>query len=257
MGIKSMYNEKECPRCHNRFFHTVIMPRDVCFTCERMNSGIFWYPILEDIGIPVPKTIFIHLDSRERRMLCDYTKPKEIDRFIKELKNAIEIVGLPAFLRTEGHSDKHNWKETCFIENTDEKYLFYHLFKLAEFSECADIENGDPYHFWMVREMIPTEKIFEAFNGFPVVREMRYFVKNGKIECKHHYWPKDVFNKKVDYEKLVNVPKTEIEELDKMACYVSSCFSGYWSVDFLRDKNGKWWCTDMALGERSYHEKHL
>ena len=254
-----MYQKKTCPRCHNEFTHTIMVSREVCNTCEKMNSGTFWYPPLEDMGIPTPKTIFVHLDSRDRRVLSDYKKPIDSNRFIKELKSAIKIVGLPAFLRTDYHSDKHNWNKTCLIENTDTKYLFQHLMRLAEFSEIADIERGDPYHFWMVREMIPTKKVFTAFAGkMPIVSEIRYFVRNGKIECKHPYWPKEVFEKQNSsaYKKLVDIAKEEIAELDKMAVYISKHFTGYWSVDFLRSKDGKWYCTDMALGERSYHEKH-
>ena len=251
-----MYVKKECPRCHNQFVHTAIMPRDVCLTCEKMNSGTFWYPILEEIKIPTPKTIFIYLEARDRRKLGYQEEMGGMDRFLGELKSAIEAVGLPAFLRTDYHSNKHDWDKSCFIDRTDNEYLLSHIRNLAEFSEMADIEMGDSYYFWMVREMIPTEKAFTAFEGMPIVSEIRYFVRNGKIECKHHYWPKEVFKKKVDYKKLTDIPKSEIDELDKMAVYISKWFSGYWSVDFLRRKDGKWFCTDMALGERSYHEKH-
>lgn len=224
-----------------------------------MNSAVFWYPLLQDLRIPTPKTIFIHLDDGGRRLLSEYVLPPKADRFLRELKEALEIVGFPAFLRTENCSDKHNWTKTCFIEKRDDN-LEAHLFALAEHSELADIERGDLYHFWMVREMIQTERVFTAFEGnMPIVSEIRYFVRNGKIECKHHYWPEEVFDKSdnPDYKKLVDIPQEEISELDKMAQYISCFFTGYWSVDFLRSKDKEWYCADMGLGERSYHQKHL
>jgi hypothetical protein len=33
---------------------------------------------------------------------------------------------------------------------------------------------------------------------------------------------------------------------------VEAVGGGYWSVDFLRDRDGKAWLTDMAEGERSF-----
>ena len=38
-----------------------------------------------------------------------------------------------------------------------------------------------------------------------------------------------------------------------MAKYIASYFKEYWSVDFLKTKDGLWYCIDMATGDRSYH----
>lgn len=253
-----MYVTENCPRCGNAFTYTRMMKRDVCYTCECLNSMVFWFPRLQDLGIPTPRTIFVHLDSPNRRMLADFKVPKTASRFINELKTAIEQVGLPAFLRTDYLSDKHNWKETCFIESTDQKYLMKHILKLVETSELGDIERGIPYHFFAAREMLKTKAAFKSFAGeMPIVTEIRFFVRNGKIECYHHYWPKEVFKKKdVNYKALTTVAQIEMDELFEMASFISDNFSGYWSVDFLRTEEGKWFCTDMAIGERSYHQLH-
>lgn len=235
------------------------MNRDVCETCERMNSMTFWFPILQDIGIPVPKTIFVHLDPADRRALSDHQAPKGISRFMNELTEAIKNVGVPAFLRTEFLSDKHAWKDTCFINQTSKEYLLRHLIRLAETSELADIERGIQYHFFAIRQMIPTAPVLTYFAGdMPITTEIRYFVRNGAIECKHPYWPREVFEEveELDYESLTTIDPTEQAELDKMANFIGHHFSGLWSIDFLRSKDGQWYCTDMALGERSFHVDH-
>ena len=93
-----------------------------------------------------------------------------------------------------------------------------------------------------------------------ITKERRYFVRDGKIECSHNYWDREAFKDDIDEEKfkeLSSISKEDKQLLDNMALYVSNLFSGYWSVDFLKGKNGKWYMTDMAIGERSYHQKHL
>ena len=44
--------------------------------------------------------------------------------------------------------------------------------------------------------------------------------------------------------------------INNMAIYIANIFTGYWSCDFLKSERGNWYLTDMAIGERSYHEEH-
>jgi hypothetical protein len=37
-----------------------------------------------------------------------------------------------------------------------------------------------------------------------------------------------------------------------MSKMISLHMEGEWSIDWLQDKDGNWWCTDMAWGGRSY-----
>ena len=48
----------------------------------------------------------------------------------------------------------------------------------------------------ILREYIPMYSLFSAFWGdFPVSREMRNFIRDGKIQCKHWYWFEEVMRK--------------------------------------------------------------
>src|SRR5438874_2216865 len=45
----------------------------------------------------------------------------------------------------------------------------------------------------------------------------------------------------------------DIEEIATLAGWASGAVGGgYWSIDFLQDRHGKWFLTDMADGDRSW-----
>jgi hypothetical protein len=254
---------KLCVRCQCPFRPVPLMNDNTCGTCERLNSMTFWFPILLRAGIPVPKTIFIHADNQsELAVLLDGNEPDPKSRFFLELELAAEKVGLPAFLRTEMLSDKHGWKETCYLESADPARLIYHVASLVEASEMANIATGTDHHFWAVREFLQAESDFTYFHGdMPITKEIRVFVRNGEIECFHPYWPKDIFPD-IDPEKVNRVRRLDKVELSGaigLAGFIAKRISGYWSIDLLKTKlniegRGFWYCTDMAIGERSYHD---
>ena len=49
----------------------------------------------------------------------------------------------------------------------------------------------------------------------------------------------------------------EQNELNEYACKIAKVFDDYWSIDFCRGKDGKWWCIDLATGDRSWHPECL
>lgn len=226
---------------------------------EQLNNLVYWYPVLKQIGMRVPKTLIVHRGDCELLALIDGEKPKGVDIFLERLKSATDKIGYPCFLRTGQTSNKHDWKDSCFIRNSKTN-LIAHVANLVDHSCMANIA-GDPfnYDFWVVREIIPTSPRFNFFDGnLPITRELRFFIRNGKIECCHPYWPDEAFRDKLTEDQKTSLKELQIippedSEVFMMAKYVARYFMGYWSVDFLEDETGKWWCTDMAIGKRSYH----
>ncbi len=94
----------------------------------------------------------------------------------------------------------------------------------------------------------------------PAVREWRCFVRDGKVECQHPYWPQDALQDgiggPVGAEALFKALTRSTPELDaectRLAEAAGQAVGGYWSVDVLEAK-GKLYVTDMAEGERSFH----
>lgn len=226
---------------------------------ENKNNMVYWYPLLKTIKIPTPKTILVDTGDCDLSPLLDGEVPTNYYTYLQRVKTAIHEISLPCFLRTGNTSDKHSWKDTCYIEKDDDKYLSSHIRRLVEFSYMANIA-GLPldYSIWAVRELIKTKPLFHAFNDMPIAKERRLFINKGELICNHPYWPEEAFeNHATDYKKYISelhyLTKEDEENLKRMAEFVSRFFKGYWSIDFLQDINNKWWLTDMAVGERSYH----
>ena len=254
---------RKCVRCGNVFkYNPIIVGDNVCPTCERMNDISFWYPRLFRLGFPMPKTIIIHTNVDMEKFSYG-EEPEDINEFVMELWQAVKKIGLPVFLKTGYTSNKHDWKKSCFIsKDSTLKDLKNHIFNLAEFSAMATIDRFMPCDFWAIREIIKTKSYFTYFNGeMPITKERRIFVRNGKIECTHSYWPEKIFEeleetKKKKFNQLDKTTTKDKKELLNMAQYVANIFQGYWSCDFLKGEDGKWYLTDMAIGEKSWHDEN-
>lgn len=220
------------------------------------NCLSYWYPILQTAGVPTPETRIIKTDVELGRMIDGGKTPANFDIFLFDLIKAGNELGFPLFLRTGHGAAKHYWAETCYVEK---RFDFPACVRaLVEWSECVDMM-GLPYNVWAVRKLLKTAPAFTAFKGFPVVKERRYFIEDGKVICGHNYWPADavvkpsVPNWKALLTQMNYQPLDEIKHLSEMSERVAHVFPGAWSVDWLQDAAGKWWCTDMAQASKSYH----
>lgn len=224
--------------------------------CEDRTCLSYWFPLIRDAGLPVPETQVLKTDC-ELIALTDGDTPTGWDDFLASARTAAHQIGYPLFLRTGHTSHKHDWKETCYVEREDD--LGQHIYNLVEFSACCDCF-GLPDNVWVFRKLIPTAPAFVAFNGMPIVREFRVFTKDYQAVCIHPYWPADViqnpsvenWRKRLDSMSAIGVGTDNT--LKAMAVVAAEATDhGDWSVDFLQDAEGKWWLTDMAEADRSWH----
>ena len=231
----------------------------------------YWLPAAQKHAA-TPKTIIVPV-AHELLFLCDGIKPKGYDELVKNIENAANEVGWPAFIRTGQTSGKHDWKYTCggCKSPSDIPRI---IGMLTETSGMADL----PLVNFMIREMLPTKPIFLAFEDMPVTREFRFFAENGEITHIQPYWPEEaILMRRRDTDAPDAEPKTyikgnvpdwkdklslmsalstrEYEMLAEMSKAISKELSlpkGGWSIDWLQDKDGKWWLTDMAVEVLSY-----
>lgn len=80
--------------------------------------------------------------------------------------------------------------------------------------------------------------------------EVRVFVRNGDVVCHH---PRlEGFERPPGGEEFRDHAESYIEsawddELREQAAAAAEALDGWWSVDWVMDVNGDWWCTDAAL----------
>lgn len=232
-----------------------------------------------------PKTEIVHADLDFRHVFDpDHSgSAKDFTQFVKLLCRAANKIGYPAFLRTGQGSGKHYWDKTCFVLHPDT--MAGHVAELVEWSECVDMI-GLPYDVWAVREMLRPLVAFKAFSGnMPISRERRYFVQDGSVLGHIPYWPEDAIGEWMDHlaehnaavkqmekmdlgskrgfiepvenwqiklKKLNEETAEEIPILTDLSYEVAQHFEGAWSVDWLYDVRGEWYCTDMALAHCSW-----
>lgn len=167
------------------------------------------------------------------------------------------------FIRGSHASAKHEWKDSCFVEKYED--LGSHIITILEFAINADIM-GIPCDCLALREYIPMDTLFIAFRGkMPVNPEIRYFVREGKVICKHWYWIWNAIqghNPSIENwkEKLENteksISKDEYKLLDRYAVEIGTTLKDSWSIDFCRAKNKQWIFIDCAIASTSWHDEN-
>ena len=224
------------------------------------NSLAFWFPPLLAAGLPVPRTHLAMTVPDNLMLLLDGETPDGFAAFIEEMVAAGERVGWPCFIRSGETSGKHGWEQTCFVSGPEA--MAPHIAAIVEFSALADLW-GLPVDVWAVREMLDTAPLFHcaAYGNMPVVREFRFFIRDDTVEHVQPYWPSAAVAEgrptASDWRPLLaaashlSAPeRAGLEVLARSA--VRALGGGYWSVDLLVDRQGQWWLTDMAEGERSF-----
>jgi len=226
------------------------------------NCLSYWFPILQAAGAPVPETRILKLSDDDGWALVevlDGKTPEPLARVVTFIEESAAELGLPMFLRTGQGSGKHEWDCCCNV--TGKLSFAQHVASLIEWSHCVDFI-GLPHNVWVCRKMLAVEPLFRCtrYGGMPVVREWRYFVRDGSVLCVHPYWPADALvHGKPDRAMVPQdvrwLHADPPDRADTLAGIVADAFKadGYWSVDVLEAVGETYYVTDMADGEASFH----
>ncbi len=221
------------------------------------NSMNFWYPKIQHLDIPIPKTeIILHRkDPFKWWGFLDDDKLSQEDLII--LYDTARRIGYPLFMRNDLTSGKHNWVDTCFIP--DESVLQWHLYRIVEDAALKD----QPMTSLVLREYIDLDSKFYAFRGLPISVERRYFVLNGKMTCHHPYWVHEAIEFRygtepvVGWEDMLTEMNTETDDeialLTGYAEKIAAVLEGAWSLDFAKSRSGLWYFIDAAEASKSWH----
>lgn len=229
------------------------------------NAFSNWFPAVEAAGIRHPKTSTITLSPElQSTLLDDKPADAQVETQIDALVQAIQTFGTengyPLFIKTAFTSAKHYWSESCALPDGQPQTILAHVCELLNFQGMNGIETFTPE--LVVRKMIDVAPVFTAFEGqMPVTEEYRVFARDGVIEGYQPYWPVDSIQKPsitAWQEALKAISTPTGKDLDFMVNAserITRSLKGYWSVDFLKDKEGKLWLIDMAEGHRSYRNE--
>lgn len=225
------------------------------------NSMFYWYPKVKNLDIPQPETLMYRFNQDEFLTLH---REEGIPHSIFENAHKLaDQIGYPLFMRTDNSSVKHSWNKTCYVPSKDD--LKPHIFELLQVSEMQGwmsyTDNG-----LIFREFLDLEvghkygtTLTAFFGEMPINKERRYFIKDGGVQCHHPYWYPDAIERTSysDWEDTVDYLNKETEDeiklLSSYALKVAEVFPEYWSVDFAKCMDGKWYLIDMARGENSFH----
>lgn len=225
------------------------------------NDLAYWFPRLAATGVPVPRTEIVLAPPKGLYDVLDGKEPDGWGDFLRDLRRAAEALGgYPVFLRTGQTSGKHSWARSCYVASPDD--FPQHVYNLVERSELVSFL-GLPHGTWAVRELLPTEPICVCrdYDGFPVSREFRYFVRGDAITHRQPYWPpgsvEDGDPDRPDWrDRLAEISRLtndEDAELTALTLRVGAAFADEeWSVDWLHVFGRGWVCIDMALGAESF-----
>jgi len=230
-------------------------------------SFVNWYPQIKNVvKTPLSKwwdisyEDFISIIGLLDGIEIAKNSKERFDFIIKEIKSFGKEVGYPLFLKNYVFSGKHSWDRTCFIES--DKNIFKHIRDIIFESEMVMCECGLGF---VARQFIDTSySPFKAFEGMPVVKERRYFIKDKKVYGRQEYWVEGAFENenltKKQWQELRTLnlqDKKEIEYLKFETEKIIKVLDGNWSVDWLMDSKGHWWCIDLAEMHKSYISKTL
>ena len=239
---------------------------------SNFNSATYWLPRMEH-AIRQPKTVFVDYDHRAvLGLMCEEPAKADVESLeaiVAKVKEALVVVGVPAFLRTDQSSAKHAGPIAYKIERADEDVIRRVILATAEDNEMKFMCGPAPTKL-LVRQWLDLDAHFTAFGGHPIAREWRFFASREGAECWHFYWPKSAVKGsakpgaalEVGWEsayEAISEPLhpfdcTGLGHLAKLAAFLCHDEQAKrWSVDFAKDKTGRWWLIDMAVAEDSWH----
>lgn len=230
---------------------------------DNKNAFSNWFGAVQTSGVRFPETIThplsIDLQCSMMGELAETDLEKEVDQLVSVIAQFGEKHGFPLFIKTSFTSSKHYFEESCSLPSADRDVVMRHVYNLYEYQSMCSPHPFTPE--LIIREMIEVDPVFHAFANMPVTEEFRVFARDGKLEAYQPYWPvAAIENPSVtDWkERLATIKSPKAEDLKYMTEYaekISKSLGGYWSVDFLRGKDGRLWLIDMADGNQSYVNK--
>lgn len=244
---------------------------------DRRNSLLWWYDVADVLaGMPMPRTEII--ESEELATWTDCIMNGEpftpAPSWVSHLQELAANIGYPLFLRDDQVSAKFSGRQSCLVSKPTlllehiEEILVYHRGQVGTPAPHALVLR----EYLRKGEITREGKVVKPFPAFgpssmlPIGAERRYFVRDGKAECHHPYWPEEAIYgvqgvTEAEWKERLRLFNSEsyeeIEYLTALTERFGQCLTGYWSSDFMfgsrKDDAPRWYFIDAALGDCSQH----
>lgn len=178
---------------------------------------------------------------------CDVIKsftPKTRIVHSTDLESIVKVMGdfgsSPIFIKDYVKSQKHSWKEACFIPDGSDiesvKRVISNFISLQK--EYGGVQGGV-----VLREFVPLRSIgIHPKSKMPLSQEFRAFVLDGKMISLSQYWEYG------DYFDDMP-PMSLIESVSKLVC--EKIGSNFFTIDVAQKEDGNWICIEIGDGQVS------
>jgi len=211
------------------------------FHAER-NDMAYWLPKLREIDVPIPESQPLPIELNDGKRTWDDDLAAEI----------VENLGGKAFARSGYKSAQFELERGSHIRSPKTKEVNRTLMELLSQHAMMQMPIGEC--LWLREHLDLNWNHYARGNQNP---EIRVFIRDGEITCYHprlEGFEGDEGNEQTAKEFIESAWPIEVEHGQRThegnetyAKRVAAEFDGWWSVDFVMDTNGNWWCTDMAL----------
>ena len=251
-------------------------------------SMSYWWPKIKDLDVPQPYTICIPVKEEPMSNILDGKPIPKLGR----MQQAVKKIGSPTFVRNNVMSGKHGWKKSCYLEKPDElaQHVYELTENMMSLTNGEIILDAMFFREFLDLEKTGFSCFY---GDMPISKEVRCFVRNGTLECMHNYWFDEVFEREIEmhtsmlksrkrYDKMLNdnginhnndiktkkilppnwrkklaksntLTANDVNTILSHLSKITPHFNNYWSIDFTKGVDGKWYLIDMARGEVSFH----
>lgn len=168
-----------------------------------------------------PKTIWMDVDEKNHYNISDIMEKLKV------------FNGQPIILKDYVKSQKHNWKEACFIEDSSNEENVKRITDKFIELQANNLTKG-----LVFREFIEFDFLnYHPKSKMPLTKEFRLFFFYNELIGVMNYWDEG------EYENQI------IEEIDLFKNIAKKITSNFFNMDVAKSKSGKWYIVELGDGQ--------
>ena len=215
----------------------------------------YWHPRLSAAGVLTPATALVA--APDGGVPPPGVPAPRYWEFLAVLLGCGRTLGYPFVLRTGLALPKHRWAAACLVGAAGE------IDARVRATQAWCDGRGLPVRTWAARQYVPPVDGFAVYDGLPVGREFRVFLRDGRPLCVHPLWPRAAVDAARPVEPhwpdalaaLTELrPDTDRKVLLTLARRAATFLPGEWAIDFLATQDGRWVAHSASPSALAWHD---